>query len=88
MRSPCTATKSSPRLPQLEKARARQQRLNTAKNKKINKFIKKKKSPPSHFLMTCPRIMLLDLLMPQFPPPAKEATKSTYYLQSVILRME
>ena len=42
MRSPCTAMKSSPRLPQLEKARAQQRRSNAAK-KKINKFIKKKK---------------------------------------------
>ena len=33
MRSPCTATKSSPRSPQLEKARVQQQRPNTAKNK-------------------------------------------------------
>ena len=32
MRSPHTATKSSPRSPQLEKARAQQQRPNTAKN--------------------------------------------------------
>ena len=42
MRSPHPATKSSPCSPQLEKARAQQQRSNTAKNK-INKFIKKKK---------------------------------------------
>ena len=33
MRSPGTATKSSPHLPQLEKARAQQRRPNTAKNK-------------------------------------------------------
>ena len=33
MRSPHTAMKSSPRSPQLEKARAQQQRPNTAKNK-------------------------------------------------------
>ena len=45
MRSPCTATKSSPRSPQLEKARAQQQRPNTAKNtnKQINKKIYLKK---------------------------------------------
>ena len=43
MRSPCTATKSSPRSPQLEKAHAQQWRPNTAKNKQIiNKFLKKK----------------------------------------------
>ena len=34
MRSPRTATKSSPRLTQLEKARAQLQRPNTAKKKK------------------------------------------------------
>ena len=34
MRSPCTATKSSPRSPQLEKARTQQRRPNAAKNKK------------------------------------------------------
>ena len=39
-RSPCTATKSSPRSPQLEKACVRQQRTNAAKNNKwINKLI-------------------------------------------------
>ena len=38
MRSPRTSTKSSPRLPQLEKARAQQRRPNTAKkkNKTVN----------------------------------------------------
>ena len=41
MRSPCTATKSSPRSPQLEKARVQQQRPSTAKNNKINKIFKK-----------------------------------------------
>ena len=35
MRSPCTATKSSPRSPQLEKACVQQQRPNAAKNKYI-----------------------------------------------------
>ena len=34
--------KSSPHLPQLEKARTQQQRPSTAKNKLINKFKKKK----------------------------------------------
>ena len=43
MRSPHTAMKSSPRLPQLEKARAQQQRPNAAKNKRIKKKKKKKK---------------------------------------------
>ena len=38
--STCTTTKSSPRSPQLEKARALQQRPNAAKNK-INKFKKR-----------------------------------------------
>ena len=42
MRSPRTATKSSPRSPQLEKARAQQRRPNTAKNSLINYFIFKK----------------------------------------------
>ena len=40
MRSPRTTTKSSPRSPQLEKARVQQQRPNAAKNKLIN-FLKK-----------------------------------------------
>ena len=35
--------KSGPRSPQLEKALAQKRRPNTAKNKYINKFIKKKK---------------------------------------------
>ena len=35
MRSPCTATKSSPRSPQLEKAHAQQQGTSAAKNKLI-----------------------------------------------------
>ena len=42
MRSLRTATKSSPRSPQLEKAHARQQRPNTAKNKLINQLTFKK----------------------------------------------
>ena len=44
MRSLRTATKSSPRLLQLEEARTQQRRPNAAKNKtnKINKFIFKK----------------------------------------------
>ena len=42
MRSPHTATKSSPSSPQLEKASIQQQRPNAAKNK-INKFIFLKK---------------------------------------------
>ena len=37
MRSMHTAMRSSPRLPQLEKARTQQQRPNAAKNKNINK---------------------------------------------------
>ena len=37
MRSPRTATKSSPRLPQLEKARTQQRRPNTAKRKEKKK---------------------------------------------------
>ena len=46
MRSPCTATKSSPCLPQLEKAHVQQRRPSTAKKKKysniyINIYIKK-----------------------------------------------
>ena len=36
MRSPRTAMKSSPRSPQLEKARTQQQTPNAAKNKLIN----------------------------------------------------
>ena len=38
MRSPHTATKNSPRSPQLEKACSQQQRPNTAINKEINKI--------------------------------------------------
>ena len=49
MRSPHTTTKSSPRSPQPEKART-QGRPNAAKNLKINKFIKKKKSYRTLFL--------------------------------------
>ena len=41
MRSPHTAMKSSPRSPQLKKARAQQRRPNAAKNKLINKLILK-----------------------------------------------
>ena len=37
MRSPCTASKTSPRSPQLQKAHAQQRRPNTAKNKIIKK---------------------------------------------------
>ena len=47
MRSPRTAMENSPHSPQLEKARAQQRRPNAAKNKQINKFIKKKKSTPN-----------------------------------------
>ena len=42
MRSPCTATKSSPRSPQLEKAYAQQRRPNTAKKKEKKKKKKTK----------------------------------------------
>ena len=43
MRSPCTATKSSPCLPQLEKAREQQQRPSATKNK-LNNDVRKKKA--------------------------------------------
>ena len=49
MRSPCAIMKSSPRSPQLEKARAQQRRPNAANqsiDQSINKLIKKKKKPP------------------------------------------
>ena len=52
MRSPRTATKSSPRSPQLEKARAQQRRPKAAKNKQItNKtiFLKRKSLQSSRF---------------------------------------
>ena len=42
MRSPCTATKSSPSSQQLEKVHTQQQRPNTAKNKLKNKTKQKK----------------------------------------------
>ena len=42
MRSPRTATKSSPCLPQPEKARVQQRRSNAAINKFIYLFVKKK----------------------------------------------
>ena len=51
MRSPCTATKSSPCSPQLEKARTQQRRPNAAINKLINKLInlkQDKKTPQSY----------------------------------------
>ena len=51
MRSPRTATKSSPRSPQLEKARVQQQRPNAAKNK--NKLKKNKKHSNVAMLITC-----------------------------------
>ena len=51
MRSLRTTMKSSPRSPQLEKARAQQQRPNAAINKEINKFIKKKKQQMGTFLV-------------------------------------
>ena len=41
---PHTAMRSGPRLLQLEKALTQKRRPNTAKNKKINKFIKKNKN--------------------------------------------
>ena len=47
MRSPCTATKSSPRSPQLEKTRAQQRRPNTAKKKKKKKTITVYRAPVS-----------------------------------------
>ena len=40
VRGPCTAMKSGPCLPQLEKAHAQKQRPNTAKKIKINKINK------------------------------------------------
>ena len=43
VRGPRTAMKSGPCSPQLEKALTQKQRPNTAKNKLINKIIKKKK---------------------------------------------
>ena len=43
VRGPRTAMRSGPRLPQLGKALAQRRRPNTAKNKLINKLIKKKK---------------------------------------------
>ena len=49
MRSPHTTTKSSPRLLQLEKARAQQRRPNAAKNKSIKK--KKEESEPQKDVM-------------------------------------
>ena len=52
MRSPCTAMKSSPHLPQLEKARTQQQRPNTA-NKKIKNFFK---MPWNEFYFCSPTI--------------------------------
>ena len=42
MRSPRTATKSSPRSPQLEKARVQQRKPNADKNKLKKKILKKK----------------------------------------------
>ena len=47
MRSPRTATKSSPSSPQLEKACVQQRRPNAAKNKQIHLFKKKKRKKES-----------------------------------------
>ena len=44
VRGPRTAMKSGPRLPQLEKALTQKRRPNTAINKYINKYLKKKNS--------------------------------------------
>ena len=58
MRSPHSATKSSPCSPQLEEACESQWRPNAAKNK-INKFIKKKKKKDSR-------------LQPELPEPCSK----------------
>ena len=49
MRSPRTTTKSSPHSPQVEEARAQQQRHKAAKNKQTNKLIKKKEMGKINF---------------------------------------
>ena len=52
MRSPRTATKSSPRSPQLEKACTQQRRPNAAKNKnKINKILMNYKKKNYHSIV-------------------------------------
>ena len=56
MRYPCIATKSSPHLPQLEKAQAQQQGPSTAKRSLKNSFLKKKLLPQIH----SPRFSDLD----------------------------
>ena len=52
IRSPLTATKSSPHLPQLQKAYTKQQRPSTAKNKYLLFLKKKKECSRAHTLTT------------------------------------
>ena len=70
MRSPRIATKSSPRSPQLEKARAQQRRPNAAKNKnknKINKIKKKKKKDEPSYSRNVMVNFMQQLDWPQMP---------------------
>ena len=57
MRSPHTATKSSPRSPQLEKARAQQWRPNAAKNKKQTKKIAQESQMENRSKVKCGLIL-------------------------------
>ena len=49
VRGPCTAMKSGPHLPQLEKALAQKRRPNIAINQSINQYLKKKKKDHDYF---------------------------------------
>ena len=73
MRSPHTATNSSPRSLQLEKVRAQQQRPNAAKNKE-NKSLKKKKS---HYVIG---ILLWQL---KYSPPEETDAITKLLVQKV-----
>jgi len=55
-RSPCTAIEDSPHSPQLEKAHEQQQRLSTAKNKKIRKFLKVLDKSSNYFVPQFPHL--------------------------------
>ena len=86
MRSPRTATKSSPRSPQLEKAHTQQGRPNAAKNKLIN--FKKIMRELIIILATWKNSIKGDLLkgsnllIPDSPNPELRSNYDTVYVYS------
>ena len=66
MRSPRTATKSSPRSPQLEKARVWQQRPNAAKNKEKKKNISGSREEDKLSILTALWKKLIPTLVDDF----------------------